>query len=397
MDPALRRLRPGRARLALSAVAAGLLLATFALAACGDGPSKGVPKADVPPGLAEGFTTDFSQHSVPLDDFVGGGPPKDGIPSIDDPKFSTVSEADEFLDDPEPVAVLDIEGEVRLYPIQILVWHEIVNDELAGETVAITYCPLCNSTEAFSRNVDGRTLDFGTTGKLRKSNLVMYDRQTESWWQQLTTEAIVGELTGTELEVIPTGILSWGQARRLHPEAEVLSRDTGAKRDYGSSPYPGYDDPDSDPFLLDEEADERLPAKERVTVIRTGRHSAVVYPLVRLEREAPLNDRVGGRAIAIFFDPAVSSALDQQGISTGRQVGSSAVFDRSLGGRTLTFSGAGRGGVARDSETGTTWDLSGRGLDGPLAGQQLTRVAADDQFWFAVAAFLTDVEIRRSD
>jgi len=392
----MKRLRPGRAQLALSAVVTGLLLAAFALSACGGGPSEGVPGGEAPPGLAEGFTTDFSKHSVPLDDFVGGGPPKDGIPSIDDPKFLTVSEADDFLADPEPVAVLDLEGEVRLYPIQILVWHEIVNDDLAGEPVAVTYCPLCNSTVAFSRSVDDRTLDFGTTGKLRKSGLVMYDRQTESWWQQLTADAIVGELTGTELEIIPTGILSWGEARRLHPDAEVLSRDTGAKRDYGSNPYPGYDDPESDPFMLDEEADERLPPKERVTVIQTAGDSTVVYPLVRLEREAPLNDRVGDRPVAIFFDPTVSSALDEQGISSGREVGSSAVFDRSLGGRTLTFSGAGRGGVARDNETSTTWDLSGRGIDGPLAGKQLTRVAADDQFWFAVAAFLTDVEVRRA-
>jgi hypothetical protein len=372
------------------------VLAGFVVASCGgdDDDNDGQSPDPPPPGLTGDWSTDFSQHSVPLSEFIGGGPPKDGIPSIDDPKFVTTGKADDFLADGEPVAVLEIGGQTRLYPIQILVWHEIVNDEVGGEPVAVTYCPLCNSTVAFERTVDGEVLDFGTTGRVRKSDLVMYDRQTESWWQQLTAEAVVGELTGKRLEIVPSGILSWGEARRTYPDAEVLSRDTGAERDYGSSPYPGYDDPDSEPFLLEEEADGRLPAKTRVTSIATGDGSAVVYPLEALRRRAPLNDRVAGRPVVILFDPDVVSALDGVGISSSREVGAAAVFDRRVAGRTLTFEKSGEAGTTRDRQTGTTWDIAGKALDGPLAGDRLRRVVSDDQFWFAVAAFLTDVEIR---
>ena len=194
------------------------------------------------------WATDFTKHSVPLSEFIPGGPPKDGIPSIDDPKFISQAEGDEFLDDGEPVAVLEVGGEARAYPIQILTWHEIVNDEIGGEPIALTFCPLCNSTVAFSRVLDGETVEFGTTGNLRRSDLVMYDRKTETWWQQLTAEAIVGELTGQTLEVVPSQILSWGEFKSQHPDSEVLSRDTGFDRSYGTNPYAGYDS-SSRPFL----------------------------------------------------------------------------------------------------------------------------------------------------
>ena len=366
-------------------------LSAFVLASCGDDAAR--PDTP-PPGVGSEWSTDFSKHSVPLSEFIGGGPPKDGIPSIDDPQFVTLDEADEWLEEGEPLALLEVGGETRLYPIQILVWHEIVNDEVGGIPVAVTYCPLCNSTVAFERMVDGALLDFGTTGRLCRSDLVMYDRQTESWWQQLTAEAVVGEYTGTELEIVPTGIVSWGEAKRTYGDASVLSRDTGFDRDYGNSPYPGYDEPDSQPFLLDEDADDRLPAKTRVTAIETGEASAVVYPLERVRREAPLNDRVPGGPIVVFYDPEVVSALDEAGISASREVGASAVFDRRLDGKTLSFEPGDRAGRFRDTQTGSVWDFAGRAIEGRLSGSRLRRIAADDQFWFAIAAFYADVEIR---
>lgn len=381
------RNRPVRRLASLLAIGLGGIL----LASCGADQSG---SDGVPPGIPGQWSTDFSKHSVPLSEFTGGGPPKDGIPSIDDPKFTSTGEADRWLADGEPLAVLELGGETRLYPIQILVWHEIVNDEIGGVPVAVTYCPLCNSTVAFERTVGSEVLDFGTTGQLRKSDLVMYDRQTESWWQQLTGESLVGEYIGTELEMLPSGILSWQEARRIYPGAEVLSRDTGAERDYGSSPYPGYDDPDSEPFLLEEEVDGRLPAKARVTAIRTGATSAVVYPLERVRREVPLNDRVAGRPVVMFHDPGVVSVLDQAGISSSREVGASAVFDRRVDGRTLSFETDSRPGLVSDRQTGTLWDIAGRAVGGELAGSRLRRIVADDQFWFAIAAFFTDVEIR---
>jgi hypothetical protein len=351
--------------------------------------------SEAPPFSTAGWETDFSNHSAPLDEFVGGGPPKDGIPSIDEPSFVSVEEADGFLAPREPVAVVELGGAVRAYPLQILTWHEIVNDEIAGEPVAVTYCPLCNSTVAFRREIDGQPVEFGTTGMLRNSDLVMYDRETETWWQQITAEAVVGELTGERLDVLPSQILSWAELRRLHPDAEVLSRDTSFERNYGQNPYAGYDsDPDSQPFLFQGEPNRSLPPKERVAAIQTGVGSAVVYPFSRLADDAPVNDEVGGNAVVVFFDPEVASALDSAQISDGRDVGAAAVFERTAEGRVLSFRSGAEPGEFRDAQTGSRWNMTGSATTGPLEGTRLERVSHDDQFWFALAAFFEDAEIR---
>jgi Protein of unknown function (DUF3179) len=372
------------------------MLAALALAGCGSGPAAPAPgnRVGAAPFSTAGWTTDFDKHSVALYDFRSGGPGKDGIPAIDHPKFASIGEADRFLAPREPVAVLDVGGDVHAYPLQILVWHEIVNDEIDGEPVAVTYCPLCNSTVAFSREVDGRTLDFGTTGMLRNSDLVMYDRQTESWWQQLTADAVVGELTGAELAVLPSEILPWSEFRRLHPDGDVLSRDTGFDRPYGENPYRGYDDPNSRPFLYYGRTNDALPPKERVAAITTAGGGAVVYPFERLAREAPINDEVDRRPIVVMFDRAVTSPLDASSIPAGREVGTAAVFDRTVRGRTLSFQAGSGPGEVRDRETGSTWDLSGRATAGPLAGARLGQIPHDDQFWFALAAFHEHPDIR---
>jgi hypothetical protein len=362
------------------------------LAGCGSGGSEG-GSADVPFSTSQ-WSTDFAEHSVSLDEFISGGPPKDGIPAIDRPRFVPPAEADGFLADREPVAVLELGRTARAYPLQILIWHEIVNDEIGGRPVAVTYCPLCNSTVAFSREVAGRTLDFGTTGMLRNSDLVMYDRQTESWWQQITADAVVGELTGERLEVLPSQLLSWAEFRRLHPDGEVLSRDTGFSQPYGQNPYTEYDRPDSSPFLFEGETDDALPPKERVAAIATGGGRAVVYPFSRLAKSAPINDAIDDGPIVVLFDPEVGSALDSTTISSGREVGAAAVFDRRLRGRTLTFRAGGGPGQVLDRETGSRWDLRGRAIAGPLEGERLRQVSHDDQFWFALAAFYAKPDIR---
>jgi hypothetical protein len=378
-----------RGLIALASVA----LAAMAVAGCSLG-SGGSGAMGSPPFSTAMWSTDFTEHSVPLDEFRSGGPPKDGIPAIDDPKFVSTEEADRFLAAREAVAVLELGGAARAYPLQILVWHEIVNDEIDGRPVAVTYCPLCNSTVAFSREVDGRTLDFGTTGMLRNSDLVMYDRQTESWWQQLTADAVVGELTGTTLELLPSQILSWAEFRRLHPDGEVLSRDTGFDRPYGSNPYVGYDRPSSQPYLFEGTTNDALPPKERVAAVTTRNGGAVVYPFDRLARAAPINDLIDGRPIVVLFDRDVASALDAATIATGREVGAAAVFERSIGGRPLSFQAGAEPGEVRDRQTGSTWDLSGRAIEGPLAGAELRQVPHDDQFWFALAAFYDHPDIR---
>jgi hypothetical protein len=200
----------------------------------------GLGEASPPPGLRAGWKTDFSKRSVSEQEFMSGGPGKDGIPAVDDPKFVAVEDAD-FLEDREPVIELVVEDDARAYPIQILIWHEIVNDVVGGVPVAVTFCPLCNAAIAFDRRLDRQTLDFGTTGNLRSSDLVMYDRQTESWWQQFGGEALVGRLTGASLEQLPSRIVSWADFRREHAGGRVLSRDTGFARPYGENPYVGYD------------------------------------------------------------------------------------------------------------------------------------------------------------
>ncbi len=339
----------------------------------------------------DGWKTDFSMHSVPLTEYMSGGPPRDGIPPIDEPKYVSLDEAREFLTEPEPVMVVEEGAEVRGYPLQIMVWHEIVNDELRGRPIAVTYCPLCNSSVVFDRRVDGRELTFGTTGNLRNSDLVMWDRQTESWWQQLTADAVVGELTGERLEVLPSQILSFEDFRKSFPEADVLSRDTGFDRDYGTTPYAGYDNsPEEQPFLLEGEADDRLPPKTRVAAVFEG-DDAVVIPFDRLEDEPVVNEEVAGTPVAVFFEPDVTSALDQPSIASSRAVGTAAAFDRRMRGRTLTFTSA--EGRIEDEETGTEWDITGRAVGGPLEGERLRPVRHDEQFWFALAAFIPDARI----
>lgn len=389
----------GRATVRTSLVATVLLAGALILAACGssgDGDSSGASGAEDELQVSTAnWETDFSKSSVPLAEFRGGGPPKDGIPSIDDPKFVSVEEADGFLEGKEPIAVLEVGGKVRGYPIQILTWHEIVNDEIAGEPVAVTFCPLCNSTVAFSRDVGGETLEFGTTGNLRRSDLVMYDRTTESWWQQLTAEAVVGELTGETLEVLPSQIVSWNDFQQVNADAEVLSQDTGFSRSYGQNPYAGYDaDADSQPFLLDQEVSDALPPKERVTAVQVEGQEPVVYPFPRLADDAPINDEIGGDDAVVLYDPEVASALDEATIADAREVGSAAVFERAIGGRTLTFEAGPDTGTFRDEETGSTWNFSGEAVSGELEGERLTPIPSDDQFWFALAAFFEDPDIR---
>jgi hypothetical protein len=298
------------------------------------------------------WATDFSRHSVPLSEFQSGGPGKDGIPSIDVPRFVSVGEADEWLSEREPVIELVHEEIARAYPIQILVWHEIVNDEIAGTPVVVTFCPLCNTALVFDRRVDGRVLDFGTTGNLRNSDLVMYDRQTESWWQQFGGEAVVGELTGTELEHLPARIVAWEDFARRHPEGEVLSQETGVVRDYGRNPYEGYDDVDSGPLFPVSREDDRLAPKERVVFLdRDG--EAVVVPFSMLAERGRVEVEVGGEDLVVEWVPEVGSPLDEPFVAAGRDVGSAAVTD---------------------ADTGEP-------------------VVFDQPFWFTVAAFRPDARI----
>lgn len=341
--------------------------------------------------------TDFCQHSVPYGEIRSGGPPPDGIPPIDSPTFETIEAGDGWLGAEWPVMVLEHEGETRAYPLAILIWHEIVNDTIGGQPVAVTYCPLCNAAIAFERVApDGRVLDFGTTGNLRNLDLVMYDRPTHSWWQQFTGEAIVGEYTGASLNFLPSRVMAWGDAKEIHPDMEVLSRDTGFDRylpRYGTNPYAGYDDPDgSSPLGEGVQSDSDISPRERVAAVQLN-GSAVAYPFSELAEAQVVNDEVGGTPVVVFWQGGVKSALDAGQMGASREVGSSTVFERDTAEGTLTFSAADEEGVYLDEETGSRWNFSGVAMEGPLEGTRLEPVVAGEHFWFAWAAFLPDIEI----
>jgi Protein of unknown function (DUF3179) len=339
-----------------------------------------------------GWATDFSRHEVPLDEIISGGPGKDGIPAIDDPNFEAVASIG-WLEPQEPVIAFGIGDDWRAYPIQILVWHEIVNDTVGEVPVTITFCPLCHTAIAFDRRVGERVLDFGTTGNLRHSDLVMYDRQTESWWQQATGRAIVGELAGTQLEFLPSQLIGWEAFRAAHPDGQVLSRDTGHLRDYGANPYPGYDEVDSDPSFFEDRTliDGRLSPKVRILGVVIG-EEAVAYPFPELAENPVVNDEVDGKPIVVVWTDGAVSGLGAPTVAGGEVVGAANAFSRTLHGRTLTFEPADRGGM-RDVETGSLWTFDGQATAGELEGSRLDLLVADSPFWFAWAVFRPDTRI----
>ncbi len=268
-------------------------------------------RADVPSWQGEWPETDFSKTAVDFAEILSGGPPKDGIPSIDDPAFEPVAGAS-GLSETEPVIGLVVNGDARAYPLSILIWHEIVNDTVGGVPVTVTYCPLCNSAIVFERAVDGRVLDFGPTGKLRNSDLVMYDRQTESWWQQFSGTAIVGTLTGTELKMLPSRLESWARFKERAPDGKVLVPKEPGQRAYGRNPYVGYDSRDKPyPLFLGDLPTDINPMM-RVVVVDD---EAWTLPLLR-EKGTIDHDGVTIRWVA-----GQNSALDSGRIAAGRDVG----------------------------------------------------------------------------
>lgn len=348
-----------------------------------------------PSALEDQFNQTFPDPLVDPEEIVPGGPPPDGIPPIDDPKFVTVDEADEWLNDPEPVLVVDIGGDVRAYPIQILMWHEIVNDTVGGVPVSVTYCPLCNSAITFQRTVRGVETTFGTSGRLYFANLVMYDRATESLWNQLDGRAVVGVLTGEQLDLIPSGMVAWGDFKESKPDARVLDKNrTGAQRAYGTNPYTGLDDPDGQPFLFRGDVDVRAKAMQRVVAMEKG-GDAVAWTLDSLrEDEDTATVTVGefaGEPIVIFWKPGQASALETSSVASGREVGTVGVFSPVVDDQTLTFQAEGDSFI--DEETGSTWNILGEATDGPLTGETLEPITHLRTFWFSWSTFRPDTEL----
>ena len=244
--------------------------------------------------------TEGVKHSVPLEDIIGGGPPKDGIPPIDNPKFISISTASSDVTDDEPGIAVDINGIQRFYPFNILVWHEIVNDTFADQRVLVTYCPLCLSGIVFDPQVNNERVEFGTSGKLWNSNLVMYDRQTDSLWSQVLGEAIVGSMTGTSLEVLPSDQMRFGEWKKANPGGEVLSRDTGATRFYGQDPYGSYYTTPGTYFPVDN-TDSRLAEKDFVLGIVINDQAKAYLPKA-VKKLGRVEDDFAGKTIVAEYD-----------------------------------------------------------------------------------------------
>lgn len=266
--------------------------------------------------------TDFAKSTVPLAEIrsvIG----KDRIPAIDRPKFVSVGDAEAHgLTATEPVISVAIGGRARAYPLRILMWHEIVNDALGGIPIAVTYCPLCNSALVFDRQVDGRVLSFGTTGKLRNSDLVMYDRETESWWQQYLGEGLVGAFAGSKLRTLPLRVESFARFKERHRGGEVLIPADPGARDYGRNPYARYDS-SAKPFLYDGPLPEGIAPLERVVVVDG---EAWTFSLLKQRRRIVRDDLI------ITWEPGQNSALDTASIADGRDVGNVVVQRRAKDG-----------------------------------------------------------------
>ncbi|MFZ3581882.1 DUF3179 domain-containing protein [Loktanella sp. DJP18] len=263
--------------------------------------------------------TDFTRSSVEnWTEILSGGPPRDGIPAINGPTLIPVTEEDR-LSPREAVMVYEPAGSAaRAYPVRYLMWHEIVNDDVGGIPVAVTFCPLCNSGVVFDRRTAAGTLTFGVSGKLRNSDMVMFDRETESWWQQATGEAIVGDLNGTELTMLPGWLEGWASFATRNPDGLVMDQPQGFSRNYGANAYTDYDS-SSRPFLFNGE----MPPHDIPPLVRVVRVGERAWPLTRLADEGEISEA----GVTLSWTAGQASALDASDLGAGKEVGNVRVRD----------------------------------------------------------------------
>jgi hypothetical protein len=348
---------------------------------------------DGPSALETSSADEFPPPLVDPAEIISGGPPPDGIPPIEEPVFLEVANALQVFDPAEAVVALEIDGDARAYPVQVLIWHEIVNDTVAGVPVAVTYCPLCNSAVTYRREIRGVPTTFGTSGRLFASALVMYDRATETLWTHFDGKAVVGLLTGEELEAIPSPLMSWGDFAAAYPTGKVLDpAATGFNRNYGRNPYVGYDDEGTEPFLFRGVVDPRAVSKQRVVGVEIdGEATAFALEVVAGGRANATNTAVGATNIVIFWKAGQATALESDAIDGGRDVGSVSVFLPIVDGVELSFVAEDDAFV--DEQTGSVWNVAGEALGGELAGSRLTQINHLDTFWFAWATYQPGTEL----
>lgn len=343
------------------------------------------------------WQTDQSKHLVNLDEFRALLV-RDGIKPVDHPMFWNIQKAKEHYFENEPMSVVEVEGEAKAYPLSILMFHEIVNDSLNGYFYSVTYCPLCNSSLVFDRSLEFAgskyLFTFGTSGMLRNSNLVMWDRQTESWWQQFTGKALVGKMAGATLNFIPSMVLSLNEFQENYPDGKVLSTQTGSDRlqeRYGTNPYVKYDALSKNkPRLFFDSIDTRLPAMERVVHV-PAEGTDRGYTLSSLKKNPVINDVIGQTPVVLFFEPGTRSVLDEPDINKGRNIGTVTVFSPRVNGTVFHFSA--RNHLFRDKETRSSWTISGKCVKGKMKGSKLISKFYSVDFAFAWFAFYPNAEI----
>lgn len=334
--------------------------------------------------INDSWRTNTDKRSIELSELISPDMPKDGIPVIDHPAFMPIRDARLWLGDNEPVIALQVGKINRACPLQILLWHEVANDQIGQVPVAVTFCSLCHSALVFDRRVGDRILSFGISGLIRRADMVLYDRETESWWQQFTGEALVGDLTGSKLKQLPAQIVSFAQFSAAFPEGEVLSRETGYRRNYGHNHHVAYDDLGGKPLHFRGKTDTRLPAMERVIGVEFG-DQAKAYPYSVTRARNVIYDLIGRQEIVIFHGDGALSALDAEETGKSREVGSTGVFDPQVDGRRLRFRY--EGGQFIDEETKSSWNILGQAVSGKLRGKSLTPITHGDYFAFAWFAF----------
>ncbi len=358
--------------------------------------------AEIPPlsvNISQWRETDFRRWTVDPDEIISVGAGRNGITPIYQPQMRSLEDTFRdiamlnWLAADHPVVVVEVNGDARAYPLGILTFHEIVNDVIDGRPVVVAYSPLGYTAMAYSRVVDDVELNFGTTGNVRLSNTVMWDDDTESWWQQAEGRGIVGEAAGRRLENIPAYITSFAEFVRTYPDGRVLSAASGSPEFwsvYGGSQYFGYDSPNNPPEFFIGQPDGRLSPTERVLGLEIG-GDVIAYPFARLRQAQVVNTEIGGEPVVVFWKSGTRSALDEESIAEAHDTGSAAAFSRRLGDRVLEFEPSGQ--FFRDTETGTQWTLLGAADQGELNGEQLTPVNAHNALWFLWAAFKPETEI----
>ncbi len=346
----------------------------FVLFSCGK-------EIDPAPGVNNPNTTSSNGWLIPRGDVQDGGPGKDGIPSVDEPKFESITAAD-YMTDFDLILTIHKDGAQHSYPHPVLDWHEIVNDEVGNTAVTITYCPLTGTGTAWDRTLNGVKTTFGVSGLLYRNNLIPYDRKTGSNWSQMRLDCVNGELAGEQVVTYPMVEMSWTTFKKLFPQEQVLSTDTGSNRNYGRYPYGAYrTNHDLIIFPVGQE-DSRLPAKERVLAVEVA-DKARVYRFGTFQSGLDvISDSFGGVDLVVF-----GSLQDNIMMAYQAQIGDGTKLEFVAEEALL------EGGVVMSDQLGNKWNIFGRAVEGPMAGQELVPVTTSMGYWFAFGAFYDQLEI----